>query len=226
MNVNALPMADHRDLELSREAILVRDALVELGLETPMVETGLSGDQKYRRISGLMKEAVATLGLDLTDDSLIETPHRIAKMFVNEIFSGLDYRNFPKISLFDNKFGASEMIKVSNVELISTCEHHFATIDGVCRVAYIPGKQLVGLSKINRVARFFAQRPQIQERLTRQIQVALQILLQTDDVAVVIDATHYCVKARGVMDSGSKTRTSALGGCFAANVHVSAEFFR
>jgi GTP cyclohydrolase I len=151
-----------------------------------------------------MREVVETLGLDLSDDSLAETPHRIAKMYVREIFSGLDYSEFPKLSLIENKMGVNEMVKVRDIELVSTCEHHFVTIDGTAKVAYIPKDKILGLSKINRLVRFFAKRPQVQERLTRQILVALQALLGTDDVAVSIDATHYCVKSRGVMDSNSR----------------------
>jgi len=209
---------------LSPEAELVRDALIEHGLETPMIETGLSEQQKYERIRELMTGVIETLGLDLADDSLAETPHRIAKMYVREIFSGLDYRHFPKLSLIDNKMGANEMVKVRNIDLTSTCEHHFVTIDGVAKVAYIPKDRIIGLSKINRIVRFFGQRPQVQERLTRQILVALQVLLGTKDVAVSIDATHYCVKSRGVMDSNSQTSTTALGGCFKENIHTRAEF--
>ena len=210
--------------QLSPEAVLVRNALLKEGLETPMIDTGLSARQKYDRISRLMGEVIETLGLDLEDDSLAETPHRIAKMYVHEIFSGLDYRHFPRLSLIDNKMGANEMVKIRDIDLTSTCEHHFVTIDGVAKVAYIPADRIIGLSKINRIVRFFGQRPQVQERLTRQILVALQTLLGTDDVAVSIDATHYCVKSRGVMDSNSQTSTTALGGCFRENIHTRAEF--
>ena len=209
---------------LSVEAVLVRDALIAHGLETPMIETGLSPDQKYDRIRDLMAEVVETLGLDLSDDSLAETPHRIAKMYVHEIFSGLDYQHFPKLSLIDNKMGADEMVKIRDIDLTSTCEHHFVTIDGVAKVAYIPNESIIGLSKINRIVRFFGQRPQVQERLTRQILIAMQTLLGTEDVAVSIDATHYCVKSRGVMDTNSQTSTTALGGCFKENIHTRAEF--
>ena len=209
---------------LSKEAILVRDALIARGLETPMIETGLSPEQKYDRIRGLMADVVETLGLDLSDDSLAETPHRIAKMYVHEIFSGLDYQHFPKLSLIQNKMGADEMVKIRNIDLTSTCEHHFVTIDGVAKVAYIPNDRIIGLSKINRIVRFFGQRPQVQERLTRQILVAMQTLLGTENVAVSIDATHYCVKSRGVMDTNSQTSTTALGGCFKENIHTRAEF--
>ncbi len=209
---------------LSPEAAMVRDALLQRGLETPMIPNGLSRDEKYRRISAAFSDITRTLGLDLRDDSLSETPHRIAKMYVDEIFSGLDYNKFPKITVIENKMGVEEMVQVDAIDLVSTCEHHFVTIDGSARVAYIPGRKIIGLSKINRIVRFFAQRPQVQERLTQQILVALQALLETDDVAVSINAVHYCVKSRGVMDGNSSTRTTALGGAFKANPSTRAEF--
>ena len=224
LSVIAEAAAAEKEALLSDEARLVRDTLVDHGLETPMIDNGLSAEQKYRRIEELMREVVETLGLDLSDDSLAETPHRIAKMYVREIFSGLDYSEFPKLSLIDNKMGVNEMVKVRDIELISTCEHHFVTIDGTAKVAYIPKDKILGLSKINRLVRFFARRPQVQERLTRQVLVAMQALLGTDDVAVSIDAVHYCVKSRGVMDSNSQTSTTALGGVFEKNIHTRAEF--
>ena len=212
------------DSNLSAEAMMVRQALIEKGLETPMIDNSLSRDQKYASIKASMTDVVTTLGLDLSDDSLMETPHRIAKMYVDELFSGLDYSNFPKISVIDNKMSVEEMVKVDNISVISTCEHHFVTIDGASRVAYIPQDKIIGLSKINRVVRFFAQRPQVQERLTQQVLVALQTLLETDDVAVTIDAMHYCVKSRGVMDANSSTKTTALGGAFKNDHRARAEF--
>jgi GTP cyclohydrolase I len=208
----------------SAEALLVRDALIEKGLETPMIENDLSRDQKVEKIQAAMTDVVETLGLDLTDDSLIETPYRIAKMYVDEIFSGLDYSSFPKITVIENKMNVEEMVKVKDIDLTSTCEHHFVTIDGFASVAYIPNDNIIGLSKINRLVRFFAQRPQVQERLTQQVLVALQALLNTDNVAVRIDAAHYCVKARGVMDSNSSTQTTALGGLFKSDDRVRGDF--
>ena len=208
----------------SLEADLVRQALLERGLETPLLPHQFERDEKYQRIKKSFTDIARTLGLDLNDDSLAETPHRIAKMYVDEIFSGLNYFNFPKITVIDNKMGVEEMVKVRDISLTSTCEHHFVTIDGTARVAYIPGDKIIGLSKINRIVRFFAQRPQVQERLTQQVLVALQTLLQTDDVAVSIDAIHYCVKSHGVMDSNSRTQTTALGGAFKANHMTRAEF--
>jgi GTP cyclohydrolase I len=222
MTTNAVRLAKHP--EISAEAALVRSTLIAHGLETPMIENGLSSDQKYERIKASMNDVMQTLGLDLADDSLAETPHRIAKMYVREIFAGLDYTKFPKLSLIENKMGANEMVKIRDIDLTSTCEHHFVTIDGTAKVAYIPKDKIIGLSKINRIVRFFGQRPQVQERLTRQVLVALQTLLGTDDVAVSIDATHYCVKSRGVMDTNSQTSTTALGGCFIENIHTRAEF--
>lgn len=210
--------------KLSAEAALVRDALVASGLETPMVANGLSRDEKFRRITTAFTDITRTLGLDLDDDSLRETPERVARMYVDELFSGLDYGKFPKISVIDNKMRVDEMVRVDAIDLVSTCEHHFVTIDGSARVAYIPGDRIIGLSKINRIVRFFAQRPQVQERMTRQILVALQTLLDTEDVAVSVDAVHYCVKSRGVMDGNSSTRTTALGGIFKRDPATRAEF--
>ncbi|KAB0479092.1 GTP cyclohydrolase I FolE [Vibrio sp. IB15] len=211
---------------LSTEAEQVRTALLARGLETPMTASEMNSDQKYNRIKGLLTEVVSTLGLDLTDDSLAETPHRIAKMYVHEIFSGLDYNNFPKISVIENKMSVDEMVKVSDIDLTSTCEHHFITIDGLAQVAYIPESKILGLSKINRIVRFFAQRPQVQERLTQQVLIAIQTLVETENVAVTIKATHYCVKSRGVMDANSETTTTALGGIFKTNPQTRAEFLR
>ena len=224
MNTNLAHQNREITSPFSAEADLVRHALLERGLETPLLPHQYERDEKYRRIKESFTDIARTLGLDLKDDSLCETPHRIAKMYVDEIFAGLDYFNFPKITVIDNKMGVEEMVKVSDISLTSTCEHHFVTIDGVAKVAYIPGEKIIGLSKINRIVRFFAQRPQVQERMTQQILVALQTLLQTEDVAITIDATHYCVKARGVMDSSSRTQTTALGGLFKARHKTRAEF--
>ena len=209
----------------SREANQVRRALLEQGLETPMLTKQHDRDEKYAKIKDAFTGIAETLGLDLSDDSLSETPHRIAKMYVDEIFVGLDYEQFPRISVIENKMGIDEMVKIKDISLTSTCEHHFVTIDGMARVAYIPKDKIIGLSKINRIVRFFAQRPQVQERLTRQILVSLQSLLATDDVAVSIEAAHYCVKARGVMDANSRTQTTALGGAFKQSHKTRAEFF-
>lgn len=210
--------------QLSKEAVLVRSALESRGLETPMQQTSLTAHEKKEQIEQHMTAIMSLLGLDLSDDSLAETPHRIAKMYVNEIFSGLDYSSFPKITLIENKMGTDEMIKVQDIGVTSTCEHHFVTIDGYATVAYIPKDKIIGLSKINRIVNFFAKRPQVQERLTQQILVALQVLLDTENVAVSITATHYCVKSRGVMDASSQTTTTALGGNFKKNAATRHEF--
>jgi GTP cyclohydrolase I len=209
---------------LTPEAIAVRGALLERGLETPMTSNELSRDQRYSKIKDAFTEIMESLGLDLRDDSLEETPHRIAKMYVDEIFGGLDYAQFPKITLIENKMNVEEMVCVEDIDLTSTCEHHFVTIDGSAKVAYIPKTTVIGLSKINRLVRFFSQRPQVQERLTQQVLVAMQTLLGTEDVAVTINAVHYCVKARGVKDGNSSTRTTSLGGVFKTDPASRAEF--
>ena len=209
---------------MSEDARRVRDALIMRGLETPLIENGLTRDQKFERIKDAFEDIASTLGLDLEDDSLCDTPKRIAKMYVDEIFSGLDYARFPKATAIDNKMGVEEMVRIDDISMVSTCEHHFVTIDGMASVAYIPAGRIIGLSKVNRIVRFFAQRPQVQERLTQQVLVALQTLLETENVAVSINAVHYCVKARGVMDSNSRTRTTALGGQFKTDSSTRAEF--
>ncbi len=218
------PVALHK--VLSPEATLVRNALVARSLETPLIENGLDHDQKLTIIRDAFTDITTALGLDLSDDSLCETPERIARMYLDEIFSGLDYTRFPKISVIENKMQVDEMVMIDDIDLTSTCEHHFVTIDGQARVAYLPNQKIIGLSKINRIVRFFAQRPQVQERLTPQVLVALQTLLDTDDVAVSIDAVHYCVKARGVMDTNSRTRTTSLGGIFKQDPAARSEFLR
>lgn len=212
-------------MALSDAAKKVQEALVARGIETPMTaKSALSAAERKEKIEFHMREVLQAIDLDLTDDSLAETPARIAKMYVDEIFSGLDYTQFPKVTMIENKMGCDEMVRVKDISVTSTCEHHLVTIDGRATVAYLPDKKVIGLSKINRIVRFFAQRPQVQERLTRQVLVALQTLLETDNVAVRIEATHYCVKSRGVMDANSETTTTALGGQFKKNAATRAEF--
>ena len=198
---------------LSDEAQRVKDVLLARGLETPFKETDLSSDEKMAKIQDHFKGVLEVLGMDLSDDSLRETPRRIAKMFVQEIFSGLDYTTFPKITVIDNKMQTDEMISVGAIDFTSTCEHHLVTIDGKATIAYIPHDKVIGLSKINRIVRFFARRPQIQERMTQQV-LCLTNLLETKNVAVHINAMHFCVRARGVQDATSRTGTTALGGAF------------
>lgn len=212
--------------ELSVEAQKVKAALAMRNLETPMCNNEMANSQRKAKIESHFRAIMNLMQLNLSDDSLQETPHRVAKMYVDEIFSGLDYHNFPKITLIANKMQVDEMITVRDITLTSVCEHHFVTIDGKATVSYIPKDKVIGLSKINRIVEFFSQRPQVQERLTQQILVALQTLLGTVNVAVSIDATHYCVKARGIKDSNSITTTTALGGGFKTNPSTRQEFLR
>ena len=202
----------------------VHEHLVKVGVETPVTDNGLSRTEKIDKIENNFNQIMDTLGLDLTDDSLIDTPKRVAKMYVNEIFWGLDYDAFPKATVVANKMQYDEMVVERNINVQSNCEHHFVIIDGLATVAYVPNKKVLGLSKINRVVEYFSKRPQIQERLTEQVYHALSFILDTEDVAVLIDAQHYCVKSRGVEDAGSSTITSKLGGGFKSDPEVRAEF--
>lgn len=209
------------DPELGRK---VHEHLVAMGVETPTFKTSLSAKEKIDEIERGFKHIMLVLGLNIDDDSLCETPNRVAKMYVNEIFWGLDPEAFPKCTTVDNKMMYDEMVIERNINVQSNCEHHFVVIDGKATVAYIPKSKVLGLSKINRVVEYFSKRPQIQERLTEQIYHALQYILKTDDIAVVIDAQHYCVKSRGVEDVGSSTITSKLGGDFKTDLALRAEF--
>lgn len=203
----------------------VRQHLLNWNVETPInYDQIVSRDEKIRIIRNKFSDIMTVLGLDLQDDSLMDTPNRVAKMYVDEIFYGLDYDNFPKCTTVDNKMHYDEMVIERNINIQSNCEHHFVIIDGLATVAYIPKSKVLGLSKLNRICAFFAKRPQIQERLTEQIYYALQFILDTDDIAVVIDAKHYCVKSRGVEDVGSSTVTAKLGGCFKTDPAARAEF--
>ena len=213
------------DPELGQQ---VHAHLVKMGVETPMRSDANRYDRKEKieMIEQNMKQIMFALGLDLNDDSLEETPKRVAKMYVNEIFWGLDYDAFPKCTAVDNKMSYDEMVVERNVNVQSNCEHHFVIIDGLATVAYIPNKKVLGLSKINRVVEYFSKRPQIQERLTEQVYHALQYILETDNIAVVVSAQHFCVKSRGVEDTGSSTVTSKLGGVFKTDPNVRTEFMR
>tara|TARA_B100001175_G_scaffold104498_1_gene88762 strand:+ start:1150 stop:1821 length:672 start_codon:yes stop_codon:yes gene_type:complete len=202
----------------------VHEYLVSVGVETPVTKNGLSSKEKIDKIEDNFNQILDTLGLDRSDDSLIDTPKRIAKMYVNEIFWGLDYEAFPKATVVENKMKYNEMVIVKNISVQSNCEHHFVVIDGLACVAYVPKEKVLGLSKINRIVEYFAKRPQIQERLTEQVYHALSFILETEDVAVMIDAQHYCVKSRGVEDTGSSTITSRLGGGFKSDHKARAEF--
>lgn len=204
----------------------VHEHLVRMGVETPTIETKLERKDKISVIEHHMTEIMKTLGLDLSDDSLRETPTRWAKMAVNEIFWGLDYEAFPKCTTVDNKMKYNEMVVERNVNVQSNCEHHLVIISGLATVAYVPKDKVLGLSKINRIVEYFSKRPQIQERLTEQIFHTLQFILETEDVAVMIDAKHYCVASRGVEDTGSSTVTSRLGGGFKSDPEVRSEFYQ
>ena len=173
-----------------------------------------SDDEKISIIQEHVRVIMETLGLDLTDDSLRGTPKRIAKSYVNELFCGLNPKNKPKASTFENKYNYEEMLVEKDITLYSTCEHHFLPIVGKAHVAYISNGSVVGLSKINRIVDYYAKRPQVQERLTLQIVQELQKVLNTKDVACVIDAKHLCVNSRGVSDISSSTVTSEFGGSF------------
>lgn len=205
--------------------LLINDHLVRMGVETPMTVNPLTQGEKLSEIEINVRKIMETLGLDLSDDSLVDTPKRVAKMYVQEIFSGLDYSNFPKCTAVDNKMKYDEMVIERDITAISSCEHHLITIDQKVDIAYIPKDKVIGLSKMNRIAKFFAQRPQIQERFTEQVFHALSYILGTEDVAVVVRGKHYCVAARGVEDSSSWTMTSKLGGSFKSNPMVRKEFF-
>lgn len=171
-------------------------------------------NSKINYISEKFEDIMIALGLDMNDHSLIDTPRRVAKMFVDELFVGLDDSQFPKITVQQNNFGYDQMLVEGNIMINSICEHHFVPIIGYCHIAYIPKDKVIGLSKLNRVAQFYAKRPQVQERLTQVIFNKLKEVLETDDVAVTIDAVHMCVRMRGIRDYNASTRSTALGGKF------------
>lgn len=192
------------------------DEHVSTSIDTPLRADAfeLSDEDKIEQIALHFGQIMDILGLDRTDDSLQGTPRRVAKMYVKEIFSGLNPANFPDIKLFENKYKYQQMLVEKNILFYSNCEHHFVPIIGKAHVAYISSGKVIGLSKINRIVQHFAKRPQVQERLTVQIAEALRKALETDDVAVVIDATHLCVSSRGVKDVNSSTVTSHFSGQF------------
>lgn len=185
-------------------------------VETPMKADAflLSDEEKKDKIAFHFKEIMEVLGLDLTDDSLKGTPQRVAKMYIDEIFCGLNPANKPQVALFENKYQYNQMLVEKNITFYSNCEHHFVPIFGKIHVAYISKGKVIGLSKINRIVQYFAQRPQVQERLTMQIALELQQILETEDIAVIVDAKHLCVSSRGIKDESSATVTSYYGGIF------------
>ena len=183
-----------------------------------------NNEQKIEKIAHHFAEIMKVLGLDLENDSLQQTPQRIAKMYVKEIFSGLSEQNFPKMTVIENEMNYDQMVVVQGVQVMSVCEHHFQTIHGTATVAYIPNCKVIGLSKINRVVQYFSRRPQVQERLTKQIADCLQYVLNTKHIAVHINAKHYCVIARGIQDNNSSTATSDLRGHFKSKPDTRQEF--
>lgn len=204
----------------------VHQHLLNKGVETPVDKNWLlaSDDSKMAAIEASVRQIMTVLGMDLKDDSLCDTPRRVSKMYVQEIFRGLNYEHFPKCTAVDNKMAYDEMVVEKDITAISSCEHHLITIDQKVNIAYIPKQKVLGLSKLNRIAKFFAQRPQIQERYVEQLYHALECILETEDIAIVVRGKHYCVAARGVEDTSSVTITSKLGGAFKADATVRKEF--
>lgn len=196
--------------------VAVNEHLTKLGINTPMTDkVGADRDEKIQKITALTAQMLEVLGLDLTDDSLEETPLRVAKMYVDEIFSGLRTDTFPKCTTVENKFcHGDEFVLEKDITLYSDCEHHLRPIIGKAHIAYIPGKRVLGLSKLNRITQYFAQRPQVQERLNQQIAHAIAFITGSQDVMVVIEAGHTCVSQRGIKDTQSSTVTATCLGQF------------
>lgn len=215
-------------INISREIDELGDEHIGTSHETPLREDAFEMDDelKMELIEKHFRDIMHVLGLDLTDDSLKGTPRRVAKMYVQEIFSGLDPKNKPDVKLFENKYKYSEMLVEKDITFFSNCEHHFVPIYGKAHVAYISNGHVIGLSKINRIVQYFAKRPQVQERLTMQIGNELKEILGTDDVAVIIDAHHMCVSSRGIQDVSSATVTSFYSGKFESEEHTRNEFMK
>ena len=194
----------------------IGDEHVGTSYDTPLREDAfvLDDNTKIEMIEKHFKSIMEIMGLDLTDDSLKGTPKRVAKMYIKEIFSGLNPANKPDVKLFDNKYNYNQMLVEKNITLFSNCEHHFVPIIGKAHIAYISSGKVIGLSKLNRIVQYYAQRPQVQERLNIQIANDLKQILETEDVAVVIEATHLCVSSRGIKDTQSATVTAEYGGKF------------
>lgn len=212
----------------------IHKVLMEAGLETPLNDAwidehlcNVSAPNRQHYVHEAIKSSFETimhsLGLDLKDDSLKDTPARVAKMYCYEVFEGLNYDNFPKCTAIENRMGYDEVVLVRNNIVRSTCEHHLQPIYGRASIAYIPGKKVLGLSKFARVVDFFSSRPQVQERLTEQVYAALSYILETEDIAVVLEADHFCMKMRGVEEYCSDTVTSKMGGRFRTNEALRAE---
>ena len=199
--------------ELGRE---VNKYLDDKGINTPVTElVKVDREIKLEKVADLTREMLEVLGLDLTDDSLVDTPMRVAKMYVDEIFSGLRYDTFPKCTTVENKFcNGDEFVLEKDITMYSDCEHHLRPIIGKAHIAYIPGEKVLGLSKLNRITQYFAQRPQVQERLTQQIAEAIAYITDSRDVMVVVEAAHTCVSQRGIKDTNSSTSTACCLGVF------------
>lgn len=229
-SLNTRSNGHHHNYDLLNELTVeeIGDDHVASSLETPLRDDAfaLTDETKMELIEDHFREIMNILGLDLTDDSLKGTPRRVAKMYVKEIFSGLNPKNKPKAALFENKYQYSEMLVEKNITVQSHCEHHFVPIMGRAHVAYISSGKVIGLSKLNRIVQYFAKRPQVQERLTVQIANELKEVLQTEDVAVIIDARHLCVSMRGVQDVNSSTVTAHYGGKFKDDEATRQEFLR
>lgn len=206
---------------------LIGDNHIASNIETPLLQNAFdkSDDEKIKNIEFHFSKIMSELGLDLTDDSLSGTPYRFAKMYVKELFYGLNPKNKPKLSAFENKYGYNKMLVEENITIDSACEHHFLPITGFAHVAYIPRAKVIGLSKINRLVDYYAHRPQVQERLTIQVLKDLQEVLDTKDVIVMITAKHLCVSSRGIKDKNSATTTIEYGGAFENEV-IRANFFK
>lgn len=205
-----------KELSNQNNVDIIGDDHYSSSINTPLVKDAfkLSNNEKKAIIAKHFRVIMETLGLDLSDDSLKGTPTRVAKMYIDEIFNGLDPRNKPKIALFDNKYKYNEMLVEKNITFYSNCEHHFVPIYGKAHLAYISSGKVIGLSKLNRIVDYFSKRPQVQERLTNQIAKEVMDVLETKDVAVIIDAKHMCVSSRGIKDETSSTTTSFYSGAF------------
>ena len=192
----------------------VKRYLIKKGVETPIIDVKLGRDEKIDLIRANMRTIIEVLGLDTEDDSISGTAERVAKMYIDELCSGLDYNRFPACTIFANKIGYNQMVLQKDITFYSMCEHHFVNFNGLAQVGYIPNGNVIGLSKLNRIVNFFARRPQVQERLNEQIFYALEYILGTSDIAVLMQAEHLCVKSRGIHDQNSGMTTSKLGGGF------------
>ena len=202
----------------------INQHLKSLGIETPMISEQYSPNVKIEVISKAIEECMIVLGLNLADDSLKDTPDRVAKMWVNELFAGLDYSNFPKVTAIENKMKYDEMVLVSDITANSSCEHHLITVEQRVHIAYIPKDKVIGLSKLSRIAKFFGQRPEVQERYCAQVFETLKYILETDDVAVSVVGRHFCMIGRGVEDTNAVTTTNKFGGAFKADPSTRTEF--